>query len=214
MARQRKKGIRGGGTVFLRKDGRWEAKFLVEETGRYKSLYAPTEREAYEKLQTALQEQRQGMLATGPNQKLKVYLEDWLENVHKPKIRFSTYTRHRTIIYRHIIPTLGHIELRKLTPQKVQKLYADKEKEGLAKVSVRDIHKVLHNALKNAVRWNLISQNVCDKVSAPQAEKRERQMLTQEQIQHLLEVADRHEDMGALVKLAMMTGMRHGELLG
>ena len=39
MARQRKRSVQGGGSVYQRKgDGRWVAKFKVEETGRYKEL--------------------------------------------------------------------------------------------------------------------------------------------------------------------------------
>jgi hypothetical protein len=66
MAR-RKKGMKGRGSVFQRKsDGRWVAQFLVEETGKQKQLYAATEAEAYKKIDKALREQEQGILATGP----------------------------------------------------------------------------------------------------------------------------------------------------
>ena len=54
MARQRKRSVHGGGSVYQRKgDGRWVAKFKVEETGRYKELYAASEKEAYKKLQAS-----------------------------------------------------------------------------------------------------------------------------------------------------------------
>ena len=65
MARQRKRSVHGGGSVYQRKgDGRWVAKFKVEETGRYKELYAGSEKEAYKKLKEALFQQKQGTLAT------------------------------------------------------------------------------------------------------------------------------------------------------
>ncbi len=52
MARQRKRSVHGGGSVYQRQsDGRWVAKFKLEETGKYKELYAGSEREANEKLQ-------------------------------------------------------------------------------------------------------------------------------------------------------------------
>jgi hypothetical protein len=74
MPRQRKKGIKGRGSVFLRKDGRWVAQFMAEEDGKQKQLYAATEAKAWQKLDKALQEQKQGVLATGPQQKLGDYL--------------------------------------------------------------------------------------------------------------------------------------------
>src|SRR5450755_701842 len=107
MARQRKRSVRGGGSVFQRKDGRWEAKFKVEETGKYKSLYASTEKEAYKKLQDALFEQRQGILATGPDQTVKQFLEYWLEDVYKVYARLTTFRNARILVHKHLIPGIG-----------------------------------------------------------------------------------------------------------
>src|SRR5947209_5616029 len=106
---RRKKGLKGRGSVFPRKDGRWVAQFIVEETGQQKQLYARTEAEAWAKLDKALLEQKQGILATGPNQKLGDYLNWWLEEVHKHTIRFSSYLRYRGILDKHILPGLGQV---------------------------------------------------------------------------------------------------------
>ncbi len=216
---RRQKGMKGRGSVFQRQsDGRWVAQFIVEETGKPKQLYADTEVEAYKKLDNALREQEQGVLVTGPKQKLKDYLEHWLEDVHKPSVWISTYVRDRRAVYKHIIPALGNIELRKLTPQQVQKFYTalgkktDKGEKGLAPGSIKIVHHVLGNALKNAVKWKLVAQNVCDQVSPPPAKKQEMELLTAEQMQRLIQVVNNHK-MGPFIKLALMTGMRHGEML-
>src|SRR2546425_3987402 len=148
MARQRKRSVHGSGSVYQRSsDGRWVAKFKVEETGRYKELYAWSEKEAYQKLQDALFEQKQGTLATGPQQTVRQFLEYWLEDVYKPKVRLVTYENHRMMIYKHLLPTLGHIRLQKLTVQHVESLCAKKRNEGLSTGTVRHMHAVLHKAL-------------------------------------------------------------------
>jgi integrase len=211
--RKRARRIKGTGSVYPRKDGRWGADFIEEATGKKRTLYGRTAKEAQDKLDKALQEQRQGILATGPNQKLKDYLEDWFENVHKPEIYVTTYITQRRILYRHLIPSLGHVQLRKLTPQQVQKFYTDKGNEGLSAGYVKIMHNVLHSAFKNAVKWKLIAQNVCDQVTPPSAKKRKSQILTKEQILKLVEVANTHEEMGPFIKLGLMSGMRHGEML-
>ena len=127
---KRKRSVPGGGSVYQRKsDNRWVAKFKVEETGKWKELYARTEKEAYAKLQQAQFEQKQGILATGPQQTVKQYLEYWLEDVHKAKVRLGTYEAYRVILNKHLIPELGNIRLQKLTAQHIQKLYAKKQKE-------------------------------------------------------------------------------------
>ena len=49
-------------------------------------------------------------------------------------------------------------------------------------------------------------------VALPKIQKRKKQILTKEQILKLVEVANAH-DMGAFIKLGLMSGMRHGEML-
>lgn len=212
MAKQKLRG-RGEGSVYPRKDGRWAASITLED-GRRKTFYGKTRKEVVEKLDKARYEQKQGMLSTGPQQKLKAYLEQWLEEVHKPSIRLTTYIEHRRLLYKHILPSLGHIQVQKLTPQHVQAMYTRKmEDDQLSPGSVRNIHLILHKALANAVRWNLVSRNVCDLVSPPHFIKREMRVLTKEQAQRLLEVAHGSR-LEALLAVAITTGMRHSELVG
>ena len=210
---KRKRSVHGGGSVYQRKsDNRWVAKFKVEETGKWKELYARTEKEAYAKLQQAQFEQKQGILATGPQQTVKQYLEYWLEDVHKAKVRLGTYEAYRTILNKHLIPELGSIRLQKLTAQHVQKLYAKKQKEGLSAGRVRGIHAVLHRALEHARRVKLVGSNICNDVELPRHVQREMQPLIIEQAMLLLQKVKGHH-LEAVLTLALTTGMRRGELL-
>ena len=213
MARQRKRGIRGAGSVFLRKDGRWEAKFKVEETGKYKSLYASTEKEAYKMLQDALLQQKQGILATGPDQTVKQFLEYWLEDVYKVYARLTTFRNARILVHKHLIPGLGHFKLQKLTTQQVQSFYAKKLREGTTFSRLRNINGALHTALEHARRAKLVSINVCDDIRLPAREEPDRQFLTSEQAHLLLQKVKEHQ-LEMILILALATGMREGELVG
>jgi integrase len=214
MAKQRKRGIKGAGSVYQRKsDGRWVGSFIVEETGKRKSIYASTEKEAWQKLQQALQEQKQGTLATSPKQKLSTFLTQWLEEVHRPPaIRPTTYQRYLDVSRKHILPALGHFELQKVTPQRIQTFYSTKLKEGQSTSSVHIMHSLLSKAFDTAVKWRLISSNPCKGTTIPHEVKREAQSLTEEQARHLLEAARDH-DLEVFVVTALSTGMRIGELL-
>lgn len=213
MARQRKRGIRGAGSVFLRKDGRWEAKFKVEETGKYKSLYASTEKEAYKKLQDALLQQKQGILATGPDQTVKQFLEYWLEDVYKVYARLTTFRNACILVHKHLIPGIGHFKLQKLTTQQVQSFYAKKLREGVTFSRLRNINGALHTALEHARRAKLVSINVCDDIRLPAREEPNRQFLTSEQAHLLLQKVKEHQ-LEMILILALATGMREGELVG
>jgi integrase len=202
----------GEGTVFQRKDGRWEASFYLEN-GKRRSFYGRTKKEALQRMRTAQHEEKQGMLATGQKQTLKQYLEHWLENVHRPKIRLGTYVVYRWALYKHILPSLGNIPIQKLTVQQVETLYSRKLKEGLSPGSVRNLHTPLHKALSHAVRTNLVARNVCDVVELPHSRQNEMKPLTREQAHILLETAKEYH-LETLLLVAITTGMRRGEMLG
>jgi len=201
----------GEGTLFKRKDGRWQASF-IPDSGKRKYVYGKTQAEALDKLHIAQQEDKQGILATGPNQKLGEYLVQWLEIVHKPTIRISTYTQYRSMINAHLVPGLGRFLLQKLTPQKIQAFYTQKQKDGLSPGSIALMHAILHSALDNAVRWNLVPRNVASFVSLPRIEPHEEIVLSPVEAQKLIETA-KGGRIEALMVLAITTGMRRGEIL-
>ncbi len=201
----------GEGSVYQRKDGRWVACITLENHKR-KYFYGDTRREVQEALKKALHEQQQGTLATGPQQTLKAYLEQWLDQVYKPTVRLNTYRQYRSIIRHHIVPALGHIAVQKLTAEKVQAFYAGKQQEGSAAGTIGLIHSVLHKALENAVKWGLVSRNVTKLVTKPRMERYEGTVLTVEQAKRLLDVAQGSR-LESLLVVALATGMRRGELL-
>src|SRR5262249_39686042 len=125
MPRKAKRRAPGEGTVYPRKDGRWVGELTLED-GKRKYYYGKTQAIALEKLQQAQYEMKQGILATGPKQKVADYLNYWLDEVHKHTIRSSTYLRYCIARDRHVIPALGEISLQKLTTRRIQQLYNEK----------------------------------------------------------------------------------------
>lgn len=203
----------GEGSIYQRKsDNKWVGSITLEN-GKRKVFYGKTRKEVQEKMKTVLHEQQQGTLIIAPKQTVAQFLTDWLENTHKQSVRLRTYERYREAIHLHIIPVLGHYQLQKLSAQQVQAFYAKKLDEGLAPATVIYFHSVLHNALNMAVKWRLVTRNVCDLVSPPRRERFEIQPLMVEQVQKLLTVVRGHK-WEALFILALATGMRRGEILG
>jgi integrase len=202
----------GEGSIYLRSDGRWAASISVED-GKRKTFYGKTRKEVQEQLKTALHQPQQGMLATGPQQKVGQFLIHWLEDVHKQSIRSRTYERYEEIVRLHLVPGIGHHQLQKLSPQHLQSFYTKKLEEGLSTTTVISFHNVLHKALETAVRWNLLPRNICDLVSPPRRKRFEIQPLGIEQVQQLLAAARGHR-LEALFILALASGLRRGELIG
>lgn len=212
MSDSKKHRKNGEGTLFKRKDGRWQASFVLEN-GKRVYFYGKTQKEALEKLRNAQQENQKGILATGPKQRLGDYLIQWLETTHKPPmVKHSTYKQYRSAINKHLVPSLGHVFLHKLTVQQVQAFYAQKVQEGLKPSTISAIHGVLHEALENAVKWNLLSRNVSSLATVPRKTRYDVQPLSASDAQKLIQ-AVRGSKIEALLIIAVTTGMRRGELL-
>jgi integrase len=159
----------------------------------------------------ALYEQKQGMLATGPQQTLKVFLKKWLEQVCRLTRKPNTYKTYRSAARAHIIPSLGHIKLQKLTIERLQTFFAEKQ-EHLKPATLASIRKALKSALNDAVKQGLVARNVAAFVSLPYIERYEGLVLTEQQARRLLDVA-RGSRLDVLLLVALTTGMRQGELL-
>lgn len=216
MAGKRRRGHHEGSVYYDASRDRWVAVVTVE-LGKRKKFRFKTKQEALQKKNEMLRELEQGTLATGPQRKLKDYLEDWLENVHKDNVRLTTYVKYKKQI-KYVVAELGEVWLQKLTPEQVRRFYTKlgKKKEeggrGLSSKTIHEVHGLLHLALKNAVRWGYVSRNVCDLVEPPRIVSREATPLTLEQAQALLEKVREHR-LEVLLTVAVVTGMRRGELL-
>lgn len=202
----------GEGSIYRRKDGRYAAAITLENRKR-KYFYGGTRREVQEKLKIALREQQQGSLVTAPQQTLKQFLEQWIEQTCKPVVKILTYVQYRSVIKNHLIPVLGHVSLQKLTPEMVRGLCRRKLDEGKKPSTVAVIRAVLHRALEDAVKDGLIARNVVSLAKPPRVERNEvQEVLTIEEAKRLLEVA-RGASLDVLLEVALVTGMRRGELL-
>jgi len=147
------------------------------------------------------------------------FLARWYDS-HVTRIRPATATSYEIQIRCHITPAIGSILLSKLTPLDLQELYAaklqggrsDGKPGGLSPQSVRYIHAVIREALSDAVRWGMVSRNVADLIDPPRPDKQRPTAWTVEQATVFLQ-ATRNDAVYPLYLLALMTGMRRGELL-
>ena len=70
--KQKRRG-HGEGSIYQRKDGRWVAEITLEN-GKRKPMYGKTRKEVADRLNQALQEQKQGTLIDAPQQTVEAHL--------------------------------------------------------------------------------------------------------------------------------------------
>lgn len=201
--------------VKQREDGRYEAKYTVQTAAGLKrrSVYGSTQKEVSEKLARAVADGLDGLAVDSGNVKVAEYMGRWLGDSVHGTVKRRTYESYASIVRRHINPAFGEQRLKALSPVNVQRLYRIKLEDGLSPTTVEHIHTTLHRALKQAVRWQLISRNVCDAVSVPKRVSPETTPLSPEQAKSLLAAVE-GDPYECLYVLALTTGMRQGELLG
>lgn len=215
MATQRRRG-KGEGSITRLADGRWQARVdLGYEGGKRvrKAFYGKTRREVQERLTRALGDHQRGLPLPHERQTVGQFLTDWLDNTARHTLRPTSYDGYADLVHHHLVPLLGRVPLAKLTPQQIAACYGDLLAKGLAPRTVQYAHAVLHRALDQAVRWNPVARNPTDAVDAPRPQRKEITVLTAEQAQRFLGAAE-VDRLHALYVLALMTGMRQGELLG
>lgn len=200
---------KGEGSVTKRKDGRWQARYTANGKRRY--IYGKTKSEVARKLNDALHDANRGLVYEDRGITVKRHIRNWLE-ASRSAVRVRTWERYEQICRNHIVPELGHLKLRNLSPVVVQNLYGQKLKV-LSPRTVVYVHVTLHKALQQALRWNLIPRNVTELVDPPRITKREMTPLNPEQVKTLFKTVE-GSPLEALYVLAVMTGLRKGELLG
>lgn len=152
---------------------------------------------------------------------LAEYLRRWLRDYAANNVSLSTLERYRGIIETHLVPALGGLRLRDLRPAHIQAAYgralaaggrADGGAGGLRPRTVLKHHRLLHEALGHAVRWQLIARNPVEAVTPPRPERSEMRVLDTDDTRRLLEEAAT-TPYHALIYVAVATGARTGELL-
>lgn len=175
-----------------------------------------TLREAKSLARRAVVAAEAGQLSAHKRQTLGQYLNAWLEHVH-PGVREKTFVSYRVCVNR-ITAHIAEIRLDQLKPSHIQDCYTKLLQSGvtgrpLSARSVEQTHTVLHGALRQAVKLDLIPRNPVEAVTAPRPKRHEMQTLTKEDCARLFD-GTRTEWLGALWVVLITAGPRIGEALG
>jgi integrase len=141
------------------------------------------------------------------------FLEYWLEQSVKPRLRPLTFAGYAVNVRKHIVPTLGTIKLDHLTPQHVQELLNCRLADGLSAKTVRYMHQVLRSALGVARRWEMVDRNVATLVDPPRAKRPHIRPLEPDEARRFLDSVQ-GKRLEALYSVALALGLRQGEALG
>jgi integrase len=203
------------GTIFKRQDGRWSAAIsLGYRNGKLwrKTVYGKTRAEVQTQLTKALHDKEQGLQVAVERQTVTQFLDRWLEEFAKPRIRPKTYRSYEQTIRLYLKPKLGHYILEKLAPQHVQTMMKELTDEVSAHTA-RYARTVLRAVLGRALKWGLVARNVSTLVDPPRVTRLQVNPWTPEEAKTFLN-ASRGDRLEAIFSVALALGLRRGEALG
>jgi len=208
------KNVTRAGTVSWRYQiivGRDEHGKLQRES---KSGFA-LERDADDAMHEAIEEakKQRGMVRVAGT--LGEFLRQWLPyHAVAKQLAPKTAERYESLAA-HATSALGDVLLKHLTPFMFDDLYvrlATRPEKKLAPKTIREVHNVIHVAMKRAVKTKLIAFNPADGCDLPRVDQPEMRAMNHEQL-------DRYEEavtgswVDLLVRLGGALGARRGELV-
>jgi integrase len=167
------------------------------------------EKDASDAMRDKMIELGRGVVTTSLT--LKTYMAEWLPYHTKAKPLSPTTAGRYESLAAHAAAALGDVPLKKLTVFMLDALYL-KLSETLGAKTIREVHSVLHVALKRAVKTKLIPFNPADGCDLPRVDQKEARALSADQLAAFQRAAaGKWADL--LIRLDAATGARRGELL-
>ena len=168
----------GEGYIFKNKEGYWEARitkgYNAQGKQQLKYFSAKTRQEVVKKLNDYIAEKNKGTYLEPNEETVAQWLDYWHKNYVINNVKISTRVCDESIIEKHLKPRLGKIKLIELKGKDVQKIYNEMMltgrvdgKGGLSAKTIRNIHLVLHRAMEQAVKDDLIIKNPLKSVVLP-----------------------------------------------
>lgn len=141
------------------------------------------------------------------------YLLQWLDIV-KVRVKATTFGSYEQMVKSVIEPYFRKkaVTLQGLEARHIQQFYSEKLKTVKAN-SVIHYHAVIHQALKYALKTDLVTQNVAEKVDRPKKNDYQPVFLDADELQHLFEVV-KGTKFELPVLVAAFYGLRRGEVVG
>lgn len=201
-----------------RPDGRWQAVVTIRVHGRVErhTKLAPKgagkrqAKQLEDEIRTELATKRRSSTATST---LIEHVDRWLE-LHATTVRKTSADEYRRRVTRWIRPhPIAAVRLAKLTPQHIDAHLALLARSGIGGRSVQMVHALLHAALEDAVRWELIHRNPAHGARRIPINARKPEVPADDLVVQAVTAARTISDeWGLWLHLLVITGARRGEI--
>ena len=212
----------GDGSIYQRSNGKWVAAISLgkDHTGkrRRRTRTATNRKQAAAKLRELQAEAREGPMLVEAHVTVADWCRLWCDTIASQTVSPATHADYRATLERYVIPPLGAIELRNLTPEHYASLQQSLLDAGLAPNTVRHVRRPFSVCLNYAVRTGRLRNNPISVIPQPKlaaGQEVRAKWLSAEDARRLLAVAEQDSaTMFGVVVFGLCRGLRRGEILG
>ena len=164
-------------------------------TGKRRTNYKTfkgTRRDAEKELRRMLREIDTGDYVEPSTITVGALLEKWVQHM-RSQVSPKTVERYEQLVSNNLLPVMGHRKLDQLRPHHIDTVYSKLLEDGrldgrggLSPQTVKHCHRVLKQALAQAVRWQIIARNPADSVDPPRVTRKAPDVLDMDQTATLL----------------------------
>lgn len=198
---------RKGESIFKRKDGRYEARYIKGYDINNKIIYGYIYGKTYTEIKRKKQEKISNIKRTivkCPNDSIDSFIERWLVQ-KKIEVKESTFSNYYGIIEKHIRPYFKHYKVKQLSEEAVSKFILSKIEEKLSSKTIKDIGIILRQLLK--------FMNLDIKVTTPKVQKHDIKILKKEDKYTIINYIKSYPSRDTFgILLALFMGLRIGEV--
>ena len=209
------------GSIRERSPGRWAIIIDDPNSGTRKRRwhsFKGTKRQAQIECARLISEMQNGSYLAPDKTTFAEFAERWLTHM-KSQVSPKSHARYGELLRKNVVPLIGAVVLTKLKPVVISEAYAKALENGrrdgtggLSPRTVGHMHRVLRQALGDAVKWEMLHRNPADAVNPPKVERSVMQTYDLDQTATLID-AMRGTRLLVPTMLAVLCGLRRGEVV-
>lgn len=215
----------GDGTLFRDSRGYWvtgvELAPSADGKRRYKRIVRKDRNDAIKALRQLQADVAAGNVATTPDATVAKWLDYWLDNIMRSRVKPTTFKAYGTTARLYVIPHLGAKKISRLTAADIRAMLtalqtSTTRRGNQGTRNAQKAHQLLHRALEDAVREGIVTRNVAAIVDKPAHIKTKRGAFSFEVSTHIIKtaIAAGDDTWSARWMLGFTTGERECEVLG
>lgn len=207
------------GTMRKRGMNSYLLEYMCEGERFSQTIKAKNDTEAKTKLALFVAEIENGQYSKQSSMSFTELAQLFLDKYGKDNLSDTTYRNYKNMLNNHILDEIGTIKINRLKRIQIQELANYLLKEyNLSSKTIKNHIKVISAILNKGIEWDLLENNVADKVSIPkniEKQKKKVVLYSYDELNLFIKALEKLEDKELQIAIytSLNTGARRGEVM-